>query len=335
MMNSFISLSDFDRTEIKELLKSASTLERATPLDALRGKVLGLVFFNSSIRTLASFQSAMSKLGGSSFVVTPGQGSWNLEWRSDVVMDGDAAEHVNEAIPVLSSYADALGVRLFGGLQNITDTFGDRAFDAIRSTCQKPLINLESAVDHPCQALADWKTLDDYQIPEDGKFVLSWANHPRDLPLAVPAAAATMAAQRGMNVVVLRPDTHALPSSLVSRIQGIAASNGGSVVETDDRRSALDGASVLYGKSWGPTGQMLTAEKGERKETTYPGDWTIDSDWFMTADRRCKFMHCLPVRREVVVTSSVLDSQRSIVQRQAANRLYGQMAVLHAMLSKA
>ena len=326
MMDRFTSLSGISRDTISDLLELAGELETDTPPDALHRKVLGLVFFNSSIRTLASFQSAMSRLGGSSFVVSPGQGSWDLEWREGEIMDGDKAEHVRDAIPVLCSYADALGVRIFGGPENITETFGDRAFEAIDAACNKPLINLESAVDHPCQALADWKTLDDYEVPDDGKFVLSWARHPKALPLAVPAAAASMAAQRGMEVVVLRPESHALPTSLAGKVNHLAQQSGGTFVETSDLAAAHADANVVYAKSWGPTSDGAHEIKLDQ--------WTISETTFQSTDPSCRFMHCLPVRRGVVVTDEVIESERSVVQRQAANRMYAQMAVLFNMLTQ-
>ncbi len=193
-MKRFLDLADFERDEVLSLLEPR----------ALAGRILGLVFFNPSLRTLASFQAAMARLGGNSFVITPGAGSWQLETRPGVVMDGAAAEHVREGIPALAAYCDALGIRAFAAGKDLASDLAETAFNAMASLIDKPLINLESAVNHPCQALADWKTLDDLAVPRAGRFVLSWAYHPRALPLAVPAAALHMAALRGMEVIVLR-----------------------------------------------------------------------------------------------------------------------------------
>ena len=206
-----MDLADLERDEVVDLLRLAQRLKDHPQPSALAGKVLGLLFLNPSLRTLASFQAAMSRLGGSSFVITPGQGSWNVESRNAVVMDGNAAEHVREAIPVLASYSDVLGIRAFAAGQNLADDLAETQLKLMSSLCDKPLVNLESAANHPCQALADWKTLDDLGVPRRGRFVLSWVNHPRALPLAVPAATVHMAAQRGMDVVVLRPEGYALP----------------------------------------------------------------------------------------------------------------------------
>jgi hypothetical protein len=203
-MKRFLDLGDFTREEVLALIELARRLERQPEPRALAGKVLGLLFFNPSLRTLASFQVAMARMGGSSFVINPGQGTWQLETRSGVVMDGAAAEHVREGIPVLASYCDALGIRAFAEGKDLARDLAEENFNAMAALTDKPLINLESALNHPCQALADWKTLDDLEVPRHARFVLSWAYHPRALPLAVPAAALHMAALRGMDVTVLR-----------------------------------------------------------------------------------------------------------------------------------
>ena len=164
-MNRFLDLEHLDDQAITSLLQSAAALQRAPISDALRGRVLGLVFMNPSVRTLASFQAGMAQLGGSSFVITPGQGSWGFETRGDVVMDGVHAEHVKEGIPVLAEYADALGVRCFAEGKDLATDLGEPVLGAIAAASPAPLVNLESAVNHPCQALADWKTLDDLGVP--------------------------------------------------------------------------------------------------------------------------------------------------------------------------
>jgi len=196
----------------------------------------------------------------------------------------------------------------------------------------KPLINLESAVNHPCQALADWKTLEDLAVPQRAKFVLSWANHPRVTPMAVPAATVHMAAHRGMDVVVLRPEGFALPPEIMDKARAAAAAAGGSVRETNDRAEALAGAHIVYAKEWGSTTHYGDSA-GDAALRAGLGDWCVREDWFATVSKDCKFMHCLPVRRNVAVADEILDGPRSIVQREAYNRLPAQMAVLHRMLS--
>ncbi|HLX09910.1 MAG TPA: N-acetylornithine carbamoyltransferase [Thermoanaerobaculia bacterium] len=332
-MNRLLSLGELPPAGVAELVELARCLERRPRPQALAGKVLGLLFFNPSLRTLASFQAGMARLGGSSFVISPGQGSWLLETRAGAVMDGAAAEHVREAIPVLAGYADALGVRAFAGGQDLAADLADAAFLAMAEVCPVPLINLESAIDHPCQALGDWKTLDELGVPASGgRFVLSWAWHPKPLPLAVPAAAVHMAALRGMEVTVLRPEGFGLPEAVMARARRAAAAAGGALRETADRREALAGAHVLYAKSWGSPAHYgdAAAEAAARAGLR---DWCVDESWFAPAAADCRFMHCLPVRRNVVVRDEVLDGPRSVVVRQAHNRMWAQMAVLHQLLA--
>ncbi len=330
-MKRFMDLADFSRDEVVALLKLAQCLESQPEPRALAGKILGLVFFNPSLRTLASFQVAMARLGGNSFVINPGQGTWQLETRTGVVMDGAAAEHVREGIPVLASYCDALGIRAFAEGKDLASDLAETAFTAMASLVDKPIINLESAVNHPCQALADWKTMDDLGVARNGKFVLSWVYHPRGLPLAVPAAALHMAAHRGMEVVVARPEGYAMPPELIAKARKAAEASGGSVRETSDRREALEGAHVLYAKEWGSTQHYGDPEADGRLRANLT-DWCVKTDWFATTAADCRLMHCLPVRRNTAVADEVLDGPRSVVLREAYNRLVVQMAVLYKLL---
>lgn len=332
-MHRFLDLADFSREEIVALLDLARRLETHPEPRALAGRILGLVFFNPSLRTLASMQAGMSRLGGSSFVITPGQGTWQLETRLGAIMNGAAAEHVREGLPVLASYCDALGIRAFADGKDLAADLAESRFAAMASVIDKPLLNLESAMNHPCQSLADWKTMDDLAVPRHGRFVLSWVQHPRALPLAVPAATVHMAAMRGMQVVVLRPEGYALPPAIMAKAQAAAAAAGGSVSETDQRDEALAGADVLYAKEWGSTAHYGDPE-GDARLRAGLEDWRVTPQWFERAGAACKFMHCLPVRRNVAVTDAVLDGPRSIVQREAYNRMTAQMAVLHQMLSR-
>lgn len=330
-MKSLHSLSELAPEAVRDLLALASRLEARPEPSALAGKLLGLLFFDPSLRTLASMQAAMARLGGSSVVLSPGRGTWALETRSGAVMTGDAAEHVREAIPVLGGYVDALGIRAFAGGVDLAADLADATFREMAALAGVPTVNLESAIDHPCQALGDWKTLDELGVPAGGKLVLSWANHPKPLPLAVPAAVVQMAALRGMEVVVLRPEAYALPAPVVERARAAAALSGGSVVETVDRGAALAGAHALYGKSWASAAHYGDAAAEARLRAGL-AEWTIDLDWFDRAAPDARFLHCLPVRRNVVVTDAVLDSTRSAVVRQAHNRMWVQMAVLHRLL---
>jgi N-acetylornithine carbamoyltransferase len=330
-MKRFLDLADFERDEISALLQLARRLETSPEPHALAGKILGLLFFNPSLRTLASMQAGMARLGGTSFVITPGQGTWQLETKLGAVMNGAAAEHVREGIPVLASYCDALGIRAFADGKDLAVDLAETNFLAMAELVNKPLINLESAINHPCQALADWKTLDDMQVPRTGRFVLSWAYHPRPLPLAVPAAAVHMAAMRGMEVIVARPEGFALPSAVMDKARRAAAKSGGTVRETDDVKDALEGADIVYAKEWGSTSHYgdVAGDARLRAELLH---WCVRNDWFVKAAPECRLMHCLPVRRNTAIADEVLDGPRSIVQREAFNRLVVQTAVLYQML---
>lgn len=333
-MKRFVHLHELSRAEVLDLLALADRLEKTPEGDRLKGKILALLFFNPSLRTLASFQAGIARLGGSSFVISPGQGSWQLETRLGAVMDGAAAEHVREAIPVLAGYGDALGIRSFAGGTDLAADVADAAFEEMAAVCPVPVINMESAIDHPCQALADWRTIDEAGVPPSGKFVLSWAWHPKALPLAVPAAAVHMAALRGMEVVVLRPEGFGLPDAVMERARQAAALSGGSVRESADRAEAMEGAHILYAKSWTAPAAYGRPEEEAELRAGLRG-WCVDESWFAPARPECRFMHCLPVRRNVVVRDEVLDGPRSVVVREAHNRMWTQMAVLHRLLGGA
>ena len=332
-MEFFNDLADFSIAEIKELVALACRLDEKPEPRALEGKVLSLLFLSPSLRTLVSFQSAMGRMGGSTFVVSPNMSIHGLESRSGIVMDGAAAEHLREAVPVIASYGDAIGIRAFARRENLNEDISDYEFYELTSLIDTPYINLESAINHPCQSLADWKTMDDLRMPANkGKFVLSWTWHPQPLPLAVPAATVHMAAMRGMDVTVLRPEGFGLPSIIMDKAKQAAEMSGGSVTETNDRIEAMQDGNVIYATSWASESNYgnKCAEEEFKLELR---DWCVDEPWFDHAANGCRFMHCLPVRRGVTVTDRILDGPRSIVIPEARNRMLVQMAVLHQMLS--
>lgn len=333
-MKAFNDLADFSIDEIKALLALATRLDEHPEPEALRGKVLSLLFLSPSLRTLASFQAAMVRLGGGSFVISPDMSIHGLETRPGIVMDGVAAEHIREAVPVIASYGDAIGIRAFAERKNLEYDLAETEFGSLTSLIDKPYINMESAMNHPCQSLADWKTMDDLGIPPNGgKFVLSWAYHPKPLPLAVPCATLHMAAFRGMDVTVLRPEGFELPAAIMQKAQAAAAASGGTIRETDNRREAMEGAHVIYAKSWSST-KFYGDRNGDRDLRNALDHWCVDDPWFDNAAADCRFMHCLPVRRGVVVSDRVLDGPRSVVIHEARNRMLAQMAVLHRMLGR-
>jgi len=331
-MKAFNDLADFSVEEIQALVELAGRLDSHPEPDALKGKVLSLLFLSPSLRTLASFQAAMVRLGGGSFVISPDMSIHGLEVREGIVMDGVAAEHIREAVPVIASYGDAIGIRAFADRKKIESDLAETRFTALTDLIHTPYINMESAMNHPCQSLADWKTMDDLELPANaGKFVLSWAYHPKALPLAVPSSTLHMAAKRGMDVTVLRPEGFELPAPIMQKAIFAAEEAGGSVTETSDRKEAMEDAHVIYAKSWSSTrhyGDRLADQKLREQHL----DWCVDEPWFENAKDDCRFMHCLPVRRGVVVADDILDGPRSVVIPEARNRMLAQMAVLHQML---
>jgi len=326
-MKEFVSLADLSRTQIEDLVALATELERNPVNDSLKGKVLALLFMNPSLRTLASFQAGMSQLGGSSFVIQPGAGSWNLELEDGAVMDAGNQEHIKDAIPVLGGYADALAVRCFAANKDLATDIEDGLIRRMASLSPKPFVNMESANDHPCQALADWKTLDDLGKPKaGGKFVLSWAWHPRPLPYAVPASTAQMALLRGMDLTICAPEGFDLPDAVLADLK-----KRGNVTISRDPLEGCQGADAIYAKSWcapafyGQPEQEAIARKDLR-------EWCAKDEWFEVAKPDASFMHCLPVRRNVEVSDSVIDGTHSATLREAANRLHVQKAVLMTLL---
>jgi len=330
-MNNFLSLRDLDREQVVELVRFARELKDNPIGDRLAKRVIGLLFMNPSLRTLASFQTAIGQQGGTSIVIQPGAGSWSLEFNDGAVMDGEAVEHIREAIPVLASYCDALGIRSFADQKNLESDLADERMKKLAGLTEKPVINMESASDHPCQALADWMTLDELGVPSNGKFVLSWAWHPKPLPYAVPRAALTMAAQRGMDITILCPEAYNLPDSMISEARQLGAAN---VEHRHDQVTALAGAHVLYCKSWCAP-QHYGNPAAELESKAHLRDWCVQETWFKNAQSKTKFMHCLPVRRNVKVADEILDGPRSVVIQQAENRLHAQKSVLISLLGGA
>lgn len=296
--------------------------------DAAAGKTLGLLFFNPSLRTRTSMEVAAAHLGADSTTLTPGEGTWSLAWEDGAVMDGDAAEHVREAIGVLSRYHDALGVRVFASGTDYTADASDELIRRVADVASVPVINLESAWAHPCQAVSDASLLTDHfdGDPAGKNFVLSWTYHPKALPMAVPNSTVKMAARCGMNVTVARPDTHALDDGVMETARSLAEPQDATVSATDDLDAAVEGADVVYAKSWG--GPLLYSDP-EREATarTERTDWRI-TEVRMDRTRDGAFLHCLPVRRNVVVDDAVMDGSHARHLDQAEYRLHAQKALL-------
>jgi N-acetylornithine carbamoyltransferase len=328
MANSFYDLSELTPDAVERLAARAIALKSGATPKRFEGRALGLLFFDPSLRTQASFQRAAAILGLD--LVNLSGGVWGLEHEEGAVMDRDKAEHVKEAAGVLGRYVDVLGVRAFAKGGDKTTDLADPLLRGFMAHAGVPVLNLESARFHPCQALADRVTLDESHTPKRGKFVLTWAWHPKALPVAVPQSTLLMAAQRGMDVTVLRPDGYDLQPDVMARAHALAEAQGGSVTVTAER-AQVAGAHAVYAKSWGSLLDYgdAAAEAQRRANLRH---WRVEASTFTTAPDAW-FMHCLPVRRNVVVTDEVIDSERSIVLEQAENRLWAQLAVLEWVLA--
>jgi N-acetylornithine carbamoyltransferase len=328
----FHHLGELATAEVEQLVARALELRAGAKPRRFEGKALGTLFFNPSLRTQASFQRAAGKLGLDLVQLQGGAGGvWGIECEDGAVMDGANAEHVREAAAVLGRFVDVLCIRAFAGMSSLERDLRDPLIQGFRRFAGVPIVNMESALWHPCQALADWATLDLLDVPRKSKLVLTWAWHPKPLPHAVPNSTLCMAAQRGMEVVVLRPEGYDLHAGAMREARALAAANGGSVRVTADRDDALRGASAVYAKSWASLGAWGDAEQ-ERARRAPLRDWCVGADWMERTDR-ARFLHCLPVRRNVVVRDEVLDGPWSVVIDQAENRLHAQTALLEGLFA--
>jgi len=327
--------TDLDTNDWQHVIESAVIYKRAAAhghptasSTVAAGRSLGLVFLNPSLRTRTSMELAAQRLGAHVTTLTPGQDSWTLAFGDGVVMDGVEAEHVRDAFGVLSRYVDVLGVRVFASQTDYAQDVSDSLIREIADAATVPVINLESAAHHPCQALADAAVMaDHFDGDVAGKrFVLSWTHHPKALPMAVPNSALLTAARLGMHVTVARPDSHALDASVMAEASTLSQSAGGSVEETTDLDAAAVGADVVYAKAWG--GPMVyTDPEQEAALRASLTDWRITAE-HMAATNDGRFMHCLPVRRNVVVDDAVLDGTQTLHLDQAEYRLHAQQALL-------
>ncbi|HUF36605.1 MAG TPA: N-acetylornithine carbamoyltransferase [Gemmatimonadales bacterium] len=333
----FLALEDWSPDEVEALLALAARVKRGEIAGGLERKVLAMVFMDPSLRTRTSFETAMFLHGGHAVVLEPGKGSWALETEPGAVMDGDRVEHVVEAARVLGRYADALGVRSFPRGTDWAVARRDAIVRDFARHCEKPVINMESARRHPCQALADALTLREKLGDTAGKrFVLSWAWHPKALPTAVPASAALAAARLGMEIVIARPEGYELDPEDTALIRRIAQQAGGEFVHIiDDPDEALVGADAVYVKSWGSV-KLYGRPEEEAAQRAGLRDWRLTPGRLRSSrGGRGIVMHCLPVRRNVEIDDAVLDGPNSVVVDQAENRLHGQRALLLELLGKA
>ena len=333
MKRDFLDTAAWSPDAIDAVLQLAGRVKGGEIKGGLERKVLALIFMDPSLRTRASFETAMFLHGGYAFVLEPGRGSWALEIDVGAVMEGIGVEHVIDAARVLGRYADALAVRSFPrGIDWATER-EDRVIHNFAKYCEKPVINMESVRRHPCQGLADAFTLrEKLGNPRGKKFVLQWAWHPKALPTAVPASAILAAAHNGMAITVAHPEGFDLDPEDIAAARTLAQSRGGSLTVTHDRKAALHEADAVYVKAWGSLAHHSRPDQ-ERQLRLPHRDWKMtEADLRITRGGKGTVMHCLPVRRNVEIDDAVLDGPNSAVYDQAENRLHVQRALLLELL---
>jgi len=280
-----------------------------------KNKTLLMVFFNSSLRTRLSTQKAAMNLGMNTMVLDINQGAWKLETERGVVMDGDKSEHILEAIPVMGSYCDIIGVRSFAQFENKQDDYSEKILNQFIRYSGRPVFSMEGATTHPLQAFADLITIEEYKTKPRPKVVLSWAPHPKALPQAVPNSFADFMNEADVEFIITHPEGYELDPSFVRSAR----------VEYNQLK-AFEGADFIYAKNWAPFedanyGQVINKDR----------NWTVDTAKMDLTDSAF-FMHCLPVRRNMIVTDDVIESSKSIVIPEAANREISCEVVLKRML---
>jgi len=284
-------------------------------------KTAMLIFFNNSLRTRLSTQKAAMNLGMNVIVLDVNQGAWKLETERGVIMDGDKSEHLLEAIPVMGSYCDIIGVRSFARFENRKDDYEEKILQQFIKYSGRPVFFMESATVHPLQAFADLITIEEYKRKERPKVVMTWAPHPRALPQAVPNSFAEWMRAADVDFVVTHPKGYELDPEFV----------GDAKVEYDQMK-AFEGADFVYAKNWSCPGVTLPDQYGKVLEDYHKWmDWTVSSRQ-MSVTNDAFFLHCLPVRRNMIVTDDVIEAPTSLVIPEAANREISATVVLKRML---
>lgn len=280
-----------------------------------RNKTLLMIFFNNSLRTRLSTQKAAMNLGMNVIVLDVNQGAWKLETERGVIMDGDKSEHLLEAIPVMGCYCDVIGVRSFAQFESKADDYGEKILNQFIKYSGRPVFSMEAATRHPLQSFADLITIEEYKTKERPKVVMTWAPHPKALPQAVPNSFAEWMNAANVDFVIANPEGYDLDPQFV----------GNARVE-HDQDIALAGADFVYAKNW-----SAYADPNYGKVINTDRSWTVTADKMALTDN-AYFMHCLPVRRNMIVSDDVIESPRSLVIPEAANREISATVVLKRIL---
>jgi len=314
-MRHFTSIKDLG--DLKKAFEAAKYVKENPFADQALGKnkTLLMIFFNSSLRTRLSTQKAALNLGMNVIVLDVNQGAWKLETERGVIMDGDKPEHLLEAIPVMGCYCDIIGVRSFARFESKEDDYTEKILNQFIQYSGKPVFSMEAATRHPLQTFADMITIEEYKTKERPKIVMTWAPHPKALPQAVPNSFAEGINLTDYEFVITHPHGYELDPKFV----------GNARVEYDQDK-ALEGADFVYAKNW-------AAYSGDNygKVLSMDRDWTVDSRKMALTDN-ARFMHCLPVRRNMIVTDDVIESPASIVIPEAANRVVSAQTVIKEIL---
>ena len=337
-----LSLLDFESGEVRELVDLALAIKAGRERPQLEGVIASLLFFNPSLRTRLSCESALGRFGGTAVTVQPGKDTWAFEDRDGVVMDGGTQEHVRELGGVLSRMSHLIGVRKSeliasgsdrgDGAGGYAELARDRFVHQLAQHAAAPVINLESNRFHPMQGLADAATLvEKLGEPRGKRYVLTWAWHPKPLPAATPHSQLIAACDLGMDVTLLRPPGYDLDPEVTAAARARAEALGGSLRESDDQAAAYRGAQVVCAKSWSRLDAYGAFDRELAERASLRPDWIVDEAKLSTTDEAW-FMHCLPVRRNVIATDGVLDGPRSAILDEAENRLWTQAAVFAALL---
>ncbi|MDQ3394768.1 MAG: N-acetylornithine carbamoyltransferase [Bacteroidota bacterium] len=312
-MKHFISVDDVENFSSLVKLAQEIKIDPYKFKDLGKNKTLGLIFLNPSLRTRLSTQKAALNLGMEVMSMNFDKDGWALETEEGIIMDGNKAEHIKEGAAVIGQYCDIMGVRSFPGLSNREQDYQDVIINSFKKYAGIPVVNLESAVLHPLQSLTDLMTIEELKKVEKPKVVLSWAPHVKALPQAVPNSFAQWMIKANVDFVITHPKGYEL-----------APQYAGNAKIDYSQEAAFEGADFIYAKNW-----SSYAEYG--KILSKDSSWTISQEKMMLTND-AKFMHCLPVRRNLVVEDAVIDSDNSVVIQQAGNRLYAAQAVLKVLL---
>ena len=314
-MRHFTSVKEIG--DLKQAVKEALEIkaDRYKYCELGKNKTLMMIFFNSSLRTRLSTQKAALNLGMNVIVLDINQGAWKLETERGVIMDGDKPEHLLEAIPVIGSYCDIIGVRSFARFENKADDYNEIILNQFIKYSGRPVFSMEAATRHPLQSFADLITIEEHKEKERPKVVLTWAPHPKALPQAVPNSFAEWMNATDYEFVITHPEGYELAPEFV----------GNAKVEYDQMK-AFEGADFIYAKNW-----SAYSDENYGKVLSTDRDWTVSSRQ-MAVTNNAYFMHCLPVRRNMIVTDEVIESPRSLVIPEAANREISATVVLKRIL---